>query len=180
MELDAAVFIALSLYIPFWIYSNKTKRCNRKSCRKLYIPFWIYSNCTPAYKLFTPICFTFHSGYIPIYSSSHLFESIVLPLHSILDIFQLSKAKSRDTELKSFTFHSGYIPITINAYLQGAYLTLHSILDIFQLIKIFFIYIISPPLYIPFWIYSNQLNLIKLQQVILLYIPFWIYSNLPR
>ena len=58
-----------------------------------------------------------------------------------------------------FTFQSGYIQIkTINAYLQGSYLTLHSNLVIFKSAYTGDL-ITFHILYIPIWLYSNRVVL---------------------
>ena len=36
--------LILSLYIPFWLYSNWNETYFKLNYTKLYIPFWLYSN----------------------------------------------------------------------------------------------------------------------------------------
>ena len=99
-----------TLYIPFWIYSNKIEDIYTNTSELLYIPFWIYSNSHSRRDFIRPDNFTFHSGYIPIYSGRW---------------YRVSA--------KHFTFHSGYIPMVWSESIRKWFISaLHSILDIFQ------------------------------------------------
>ena len=97
----------------------------------LYIPFWLYSNKTYDLSDPTPINFTFHSGYIPIVRSGKSPTSFTT-LHSILVIFQLSLI--RITQVYFLPLHSILVifQCIVSQIITLAVITLHSILVIFQ------------------------------------------------
>ena len=99
------------LYIPFWIYSNLHRYFSFVQGSRLYIPFWIYSNnFSRLTKVSLFLFFTFHSGYILMYTGKGF----------------------RVTDQVAFTFHSGYILMTADAVKEQINkVALHSILDIF-------------------------------------------------
>ena len=65
------------LYIPFWLYSNEAMNGWEYDNSKLYIPFWLYSNAIALNSKSVMSPFTFHSGYILIFSKSgyHLIQA---------------------------------------------------------------------------------------------------------
>ena len=120
----------MSLYIPFWLYSNfiVTYKRRRTSCFTFHSGY-ILINC---YKLqnFSKYSFTFHSGYILIF-----FVPLLLPFlffftfHSGYILILMGTLTGGGALI--FTFHSGYILINMSKYKCQGFVALHSILVIF-------------------------------------------------
>ena len=81
------LFIVFNLYIPIWLYSNKSFFSSSNSIYYLYIPIWLYSNVILCAFVPVQFNFTFQSGYIQICLKINAFSS-KSTLHSNLVIFK--------------------------------------------------------------------------------------------
>ena len=170
-------FGRLTLYIPFWLYSNSVSKNNH--C--VAFNFTFHSGYIPIprliQKLIELIGFTFHSGYIPMIGKTTyriITHYLYIPFWLYSNLMSRSLIQSLRSQL--------YIPFWL--YSNG--IDYSNTGDGKKLYIPFWLYsnglwhdeaLAWKHLYIPFWLYSNK----KLKAVLLeenaLYIPFWLYSN---
>ena len=123
----------ITLYIPFWLYSNGNFIFIKCSFANLYIPFWLYSNWSQKRNIIKKHTnFTFHSGYILMVSGTRQIQvtaSLYIPFW-LYSNWAVRRCKEGWREL--------YIPFWLYSNYNGR--------------KPWSRWCI---LYIPFWLYSN-------------------------